>query len=285
MKIPAGLKKKVGPLPLGVWLVLGTAGGAVVYKKFSGGSSATPNANSSGNYYDGAGNLYDANGNLLAAAPSGGGSGDAGQPVLSGGSSGAVDGGSTPVEPLSNSDLLSAIDTAYNSGAGAVNTGVETGAGIATTAFDTGATDISGPFGDVISSLIDKGQTSPAVAKKTKVVKQEPGKFYTYKNQVPLKAGQSIGFTPGKGYYVKGEGRGPLISVPSPSAGGTAHKLTARQTTVQPKAREPKNASRQVKQSPNPATDTRTFHTFKNQVPLRKGQTVHFTPGKGYYAA
>jgi hypothetical protein len=27
------------------------------------------------------------------------------------------------------------------------------------------------------------------------------------------------------------------------------------------------------------------YYTYKTQVPLAKGQTVHFTPGRGYYAA
>lgn len=77
---------------------------------------------------------------------------------------------------------------------------------------------------------------------------------YTYKDDVPLKVGQTLGFTPGKGYYAVGTPTAakaaiPLASHSAPGVGGGI-----------------------------------TYVTRRDDVLLKPGQTVGFTPGKGYYA-
>lgn len=47
-----------------------------------------------------------------------------------------------------------------------------------------------------------------------------------------------------------------------------------------PKVSEPAKAKTTAKKAAKPR-----YYTLKKDVPLRKGQTVHFTRGKGYYAA
>lgn len=86
MQIDKVLTKKLGPLPVGVWGLIG-AGGIVAFKKFGGGSSKATGA---GNYTDAAGNTYDANGNLVSGAPM---SGDSGLGMSGGNGGGSVTGG------------------------------------------------------------------------------------------------------------------------------------------------------------------------------------------------
>jgi hypothetical protein len=42
---------------------------------------------------------------------------------------------------------------------------------------------------------------SPVVKKAPVVVKKAPARYYTYKRQVPLRPGQTLHYTPGRGYY------------------------------------------------------------------------------------
>lgn len=85
--------------------------------------------------------------------------------------------------------------------------------------------------------------------------------YYTYKADVPLKAGQTLGFTTGKGYY----------------AAGTPTSAPARPADIQPVAVQPV-----ISAAPGGDSGT-TYYTFKEDVPLQPGQTIGFTPGRGYY--
>jgi hypothetical protein len=61
----------------------------------------------------------------------------------------------------------------------------------------------------------------------------------------------------------------PIITFVSPQALAPVSSQPAAATTVKPK--------------PQPVVSQ--YYTYKRDVPLKSGQTVHYTPGRGYYAA
>lgn len=109
--------------------------------------------------------------------------------------------------------------------------------------------------------------------------------YYTYKDQVPLLPGQTLGFSSGHGYYAAGSPAPPTPSRPassqsiansSASSGGAA--LTATQPVAAATSQPPARAG-----SSGSSAGT-TYYTYRADVPLQPGQVVDFTAGRGYYA-
>lgn len=107
-----------------------------------------------------------------------------------------------------------------------------------------------------------KGTKSSVLASVKKVqgtaksgVSRTVGQFKTLKSQVKLSAGQSVHYTPGKGYYAAA--KTPASSKPP------------AKSVNKPVVRKP---------------ITPTYYTYKSQVRLGQGQTLHYTKGRGYYA-
>jgi outer membrane biosynthesis protein TonB len=63
--------------------------------------------------------------------------------------------------------------------------------------------------------------------------------------------------------------------------------LPKPQPKPQPKPKSPAPTKEPPKHKPKkpPTKPPHKYYTYKKDVPLSKGQTVHYTPGKGYYAA
>ena len=118
-----------------------------------------------------------------------------------------------------------------------------------------------------------KPATPPVVARKIK--------YYTYADDVPLEPGETLAFTAGKGYYAKNATDRVAL-----------HPAQPRNSAAPPSERKDSPKRREADDTPTrPAhqTDLRskpdtTYYTFKRDVPLKHGQAIGFTPGKGYYA-
>lgn len=80
-------------------------------------------------------------------------------------------------------------------------------------------------------------------------------KYKTLKDQVKLTAGQTVHYTPGKGYF---------------AAPGIPHPSRSRSSIVSPQTRAPIGFR---------------YNTYKTQVRLGQGQKLHYTKGRGYYGA
>jgi hypothetical protein len=91
-------------------------------------------------------------------------------------------------------------------------------------------------------------------------------RYYTYRDDVPLRPGQVLDFTAGKGYYAR--------TVP-------INGVTPTTTQSTPTAPSP-NAAKPVR--PGPADADVRYHTHRDDVPVGPGQTLGFTTGRGYYA-
>ncbi len=127
--------------------------------------------------------------------------------------------------------------------------------------------------------------------------------YYTYKSQVSLKPGQTLGYTPGKGYYAKGTptpaskgGAGQSASAsssggstqqpassddsPGKATGDTSESVASATQIVAKHAIQPVAAAADFR----PKTSVTDYYTWAYEVPLLPGQALGFTPGKGYYA-
>lgn len=73
-----------------------------------------------------------------------------------------------------------------------------------------------------------------------------------------------------------------IASATFPGAGSSPLKTTT--TAAKPQASKPTATptKKTTASAPKPAVK---YYTYKKDVPLKKGQTLHFTTGKGYYAA
>lgn len=170
-----GLKKKLGPFPVYVYL-LGVAAivGFIIYRKRKG--ESLPIGGSENQQV------------IPIAIPSGG---QSGRGVVTGTSS--TDGGTdtTPTPVDFPTDYVSSTD--FNS---AINDlGDKIGASVAQITFPAPNINITTPPATVIN------QTTKSKTAAKKSAPSAPKKFYTYKKNVPLKPGQKIHFTKGKGYY------------------------------------------------------------------------------------
>jgi hypothetical protein len=134
--------------------------------------------------------------------------------------------------------------------------------------------------------------------------------FYSKKNEVALKPGQTLGFTAGKGYYAAGT---PTPPKPPPSA-TLAKAPTVAPTATRPvAAKTPATPLNVAKKAPDPrkpdvrdpADDTSSrsaplrpskpaapkinrstpFYTRHGEVPLKPSQTLAHEEGQGFYAA
>lgn len=79
-----------------------------------------------------------------------------------------------------------------------------------------------------------------------------------------------------------------IVTEKAPGAGATWYQVKQGVTDfaayvagVRSKSRTP-SSSGGTKTAPAP---TRQYYTYRKDVPLRPGQTIHFLAGKGYYAA
>jgi hypothetical protein len=152
--------------------------------------------------------------------------------------------------------------------------------------------------------------------------------YYTYKYEVALKPGQTLGYTPGRGYYAKGtptpapappapkaappgpigdaaSGSGygtPTSTQPQPGskagAGGNSTPTSkqpeaasnvpsgpaATRTGLQPVSAKPPGAPAQISDAASGEGYGTRYYTYKKDVPLKPGQTIRFSRGKGYYA-
>jgi hypothetical protein len=138
--------------------------------------------------------------------------------------------------------------------------------------------------------------------------------FYTKKDEVSLKSGQTLGYTAGKGYYAAGT---PTPPKPPPSS--TPAKTSPDKSTVAPTATRPtaaKTPTTPASLERAPTTSSRTadgdraaaaasnrsapptpskpvppkigestpYYTKPGDVPLKPGQTLGHETGEGYYA-
>lgn len=167
-----GLTKKVGPFPVYVYLI--GVGIVVLYlyyrhRNSSGGSNSTP------------GSLNQ------SVIPSGvvvpQSQGSSGSDSSQGGTSNAVD---FPSDYATQTDLQNAIDSINNN----------TAATIASITFPQPNINITVPKSSVASTT-----TKSKTAAKKAVAPTKKIKYSTYKKDVHLKAGQTLHFTKGRGYY------------------------------------------------------------------------------------
>lgn len=176
-----GLKKKLGPFPVYVYLIgIVAIVGYIIYKKRQSGTSST------------AGSLNQQV--IPIAVPSGGQSGAAStQGTTQGTTQGFSDTASTPIDfpsdYVTSTDFQSGLDTLGN----------QIGASIAQITFPPPSVNITVPPATVIQQTVKSKTAAKKAAVKTTA--QKPTKYYTYKKNVPLKAGQKLHFTKGKGYY------------------------------------------------------------------------------------
>lgn len=114
------------------------------------------------------------------------------------------------------------------------------------------------------------------------------GRYYTYRRDVPLKTGEVLGFTPGKGYYAKAAS--PAQSTPSSSPPPTTVTSKESSSVVIAGAKIPQATSRSTASTPSSTAKAGgggnrvRYYTYRREVPLKAGQTVGFRSGKGYYA-
>lgn len=168
-----GLKKKLGPFPVYVYLLAIVAiVGFIIYRKRQG-SSVVPGSENQQV--------------IPIAIPSGG---QSGRGVTTGTSStGGTDTTPTPVDfptdYVTQTDFQSGIDQLKDS----ISTSV------AAITFPPPNITVTPPAVTVIN------QTKASKTAAKKATAPAPKKFYTYKKNVPLKPGQKIHFTKGKGYY------------------------------------------------------------------------------------
>jgi len=199
----SGLKRKVGPLPLYGWVLL--AVGVVGYFVFFRGSkSSTGVAVSS----------------LPGAATSATDYGQSTGDIPSAGSPGASDSATSDLVSAlgaENSNLLSAlVQTQSNVVALAQAQGqnllasqtlpndTTIGATVQAQPGGSNAPTVQYVFPNVtgsISSTATKAAAKTSSAGSTAKKAVTPVKYFTYKRDVPLKAGQTVHFTSGKGYY------------------------------------------------------------------------------------
>lgn len=168
-----GLKKKLGPFPVYVYL-LGVAAivGFIIYRKRKGSTSVAGSENQQV---------------IPIAIPSGG---QSGRGVTTGTSStGGNDTTPTPVD--FPSDYVTSTD--FQSGINDLKDSVSSS--IAAITFPPPNITVTPPAVTVVN------QTAASKTAAKKAAPAAPKKFYTYKKNVPLKPGQKIHFTKGKGYY------------------------------------------------------------------------------------
>jgi len=138
--------------------------------------------------------------------------------------------------------------------------------------------------------------------------------FYTKKDEVSLKPGQTLGFTAGKGYYAGGTPTPPKPP-PSSTAKGASDKSSVAPTATRPVAAKTPTTPLELAKKPvapvrtleaDPSADERTersgpptpskpappkvgqpesLYTRPSEVPLKPGQTVALTAEGRYYAA
>lgn len=106
------------------------------------------------------------------------------------------------------------------------------------------------PASDHGASGEQAGRESPGAPRNQPV----PVRYYTRRDEAPLRPGETLGFIAGRGYFAR-----------QPTGRPTAH---ARQAA--PKYGLPQAAP--------------TYHTHRSDVPLLPGQTLGYERGKGYYA-
>jgi len=170
-----GLSKKMGPFPTYVWLILGVVILGFLYyrhRNASGGGIAAP----------GSANQSLTPNNVYVPAQS------AGSTSGSDTGSGSDSPNTFPTDYATETDLSNAIDSINNSTAQAI-------AGIT---FPSPTVNVTPPPATVIEKT-----TASKTAAKVAATAAAPKKitYYTYKKNVPLKAGQTLHFTSGKGYY------------------------------------------------------------------------------------
>jgi hypothetical protein len=172
-----GLTKKVGPFPVYVYLI--GVGIVVLYLYYRHrNSSGQSVATSAGGYVQ----PQPASG--VDVVPSGNANTTTGDTGTS--SSQPVD---FPNDYATQTDLASAIDTINN----------DTVAAIAGITFPQPTVNITVPTGP--GSPVSKTTTASKTAAKTAAAVKTPTRYYTYKKNVPLRKGQTLHFTSGKGYY------------------------------------------------------------------------------------
>lgn len=174
-----GLTKKVGPLPLYVYLI--GVGIVVLYLYYR-------HRNSSGSTSDaGSQNQQVIPSGIVVPQQGGGGSTDSG-----GGNGGVVQSPvDFPTDYATQTDLANAIDAVNNNTAAAV-------AGIT---FPQPTVNITVPNQTVHRTTTKTKQAAKKHAVTQTKTKPATHKYYTYKKNVPLRAGQTLHFTRGKGYY------------------------------------------------------------------------------------
>lgn len=168
-----GLKKKFGPFPVYVYLLAVVAiVGFIIYRKRQGSTSVAGSQNQQV---------------IPIAIPSGG---QSGQGVTTGTSStGGTDTTPTPVE--FPTDYVTQTD--FQSGIDQLDT--DFSKAVASITFPPPNITITPPAVTVIN------QTAKSKTAAKKAVPAVQTRYYTYKKNVPLKPGQKIHFTKGKGYY------------------------------------------------------------------------------------
>jgi hypothetical protein len=250
------LTKKLGPFPAWVWGVI-AVGALLAYRRFSG-------AGRGGN---------------AAQTPTV--TADVGTPDLAGGGSGSGGGAIGLGSPLDIGSLAPANGPSSDRTAteallagvvGELGAGAQSIAGEAVRSLGDVATVQAGTLGEVSTtlaqSLADTNASliSAGAAAKAKVIKTPP------KAKVkPPKSKQVV-----KPSLHPALPHSPIV-VPSKVKTGVSAGVTHTTTpAVKPIANRGGSSGG--------TTQTR-FYTFRKDVPLSSGQTVHYTAGKGYYAA
>lgn len=173
-----GLKKKLGPFPTYYWLIGGVVivVGYLYYRKRHSGTGSTSNPYTSSLDAQSvpSGIIAPISGNGAISNPVGDSTGDS-----------TGDSVTFPTDYATQTDLNNAV----------ASIGDSTKASIAAITFPPPTVNITVPR-DTVASTTTKSKTAAK-----KAVPSTPTKYFTKKTQVKLKAGQTLHFTPKKGYY------------------------------------------------------------------------------------
>ena len=171
-----GLKGKLGPFPKYVWVLGGVliVIGYLYYRKRRQTSTA------------GSQNQTVIPSGIISPTPAGSSSGSGNGYTTSTGNSGTDSTVTYPADYATTTDLGNAIDS--------INS--ETAKSIASITFPPPNINITTP-----PATVNVSTTASKTAAKKAAISSTPTKYFTLKKQVSLKAGQTLHYTKGKGYY------------------------------------------------------------------------------------
>lgn len=280
-KVSAFLKKKVGPLPAGAWLGIVVVA-AIAYRLFFSKQANAASADATPTDATGVAGTPDMTG---YGSVGGGGDTSTGSTL----DTGALLGDFSDALNRGNPDVSALAGIVGELGIGGLQIGDN-----AVSSLGNVAEVQAGSLGDIGTTLSDalasenSSLVSAVVKHNATVVVNSPSptRYYTYKKDVPLTGGATLGFTPGRGYYAKpasGQQVATTTTKAQPVSTGTGATSTAKKPpspAMTDTGKKPVGPPQKVAPAPAPK-----YFTYQKDVKLGPGQTLHFTKGKGYYAA